>query len=236
MLFLVAYCIFEVPSNLALKTFSPRRWLAFLVIAFGAFCTGIGGTTNAAGVTALRFCLGAAEAGVFPGMIYYFSFWYKPEERASRIAAFLASATLSGAFGGCIAYGVGHMNGAGGLAAWRWLFILEGIPSSESMNLSTVPGQALTYFPRSHLWRSNLLFPAQLPRAGRLAERRREAAAGQETRHPQQRQHREGQVEGRKGGSHHLALLRPLLRLLRHWQRRDFAVAFLSYHCGWTRV
>ncbi|EON97548.1 putative mfs transporter protein [Phaeoacremonium minimum UCRPA7] len=129
MLFLVAYSVFEAPSNLALKVFSPRRWLAFLVVAFGTFCAGIGGTTNAAGVTALRFFLGAAEAGVFPGMIYYFSFWYRPEERASRIAAFLCSATLSGAFGGCIAYGVGHMNGAGGLEAWRWLFILEGLPS-----------------------------------------------------------------------------------------------------------
>lgn len=107
------------------------RWLAFLVVGFGAFCAGIGGTTNKAGVTALRFFLGACEAGIFPGMIYYFSFWYRQGERATRIAAFMCSATLSGAFGGCIAYGVGHMNGAGGLEGWRWLFILEGIPSGE---------------------------------------------------------------------------------------------------------
>ncbi|SPN99724.1 related to permease of the major facilitator superfamily [Cephalotrichum gorgonifer] len=129
MLFLVAYSIFEPPSNVALKVFSPHRWLAFLVVGFGSFCAGIGGTTNAAGVTALRFFLGASEAGIFPGMIYYFSFWYRPEERASRIASFLCSATLSGAFGGCIAYGVGHMNGLGGLEGWRWLFIVEGAPS-----------------------------------------------------------------------------------------------------------
>ncbi|CAK7274525.1 hypothetical protein SEPCBS119000_006217 [Sporothrix epigloea] len=129
MLFMVSYSVFEPPSNLMVKIASPRRWLGFLVLSFGAFCAGIGGTTNAAGVTALRFFLGAAEAGVFPGMIYYFSFWYKAEERAARIASFMCSATLSGAFGGCIAYGVGHMNGAGGLAAWRWLFIFEGIPS-----------------------------------------------------------------------------------------------------------
>lgn len=64
-------------------------------------------------------------------MIYYFSFWYRSEERAARIAAFMCSATLSGAFGGCIAYGVGHMNGVGGLEAWRWLFILEGLPSGK---------------------------------------------------------------------------------------------------------
>ncbi|EPE09366.1 mfs transporter [Ophiostoma piceae UAMH 11346] len=131
MLFLVAYCLFEVPSNLMIKIATPRRWLGFLVMSFGALCAGIGGTKNAASVTALRFFLGAAEAGVFPGMIYYFSFWYRPEELAKRIATFICSAALSGAFGGCIAYGVGHINGAGGLEAWRWLFIIEGIPSQD---------------------------------------------------------------------------------------------------------
>ncbi|KAB8276465.1 major facilitator superfamily domain-containing protein [Aspergillus minisclerotigenes] len=129
MVFLVAYSVFEAPSNLALKIFQPRRWLGFLVIAFGAFCTGIGFTHNFAGLAALRFLLGAAEAGAFPGMIYYFTFWYKPAERASRIAVFMCSATLSGAFGGAIAYGVGHLNGARGLEGWRWLFLVEGVPT-----------------------------------------------------------------------------------------------------------
>ncbi|VTT73016.1 unnamed protein product [Fusarium fujikuroi] len=129
MLFLVAYCVFETPSNLALKILTPNRWLGFLIFVFGSICTGIGGIHNFAGISAMRFFLGAAEAGVFPGMIYYFSFWYKPEERALRIATFLSSASLAGAFGGCIAYGVGHMNMVGGLEAWRWLFIIEGIPS-----------------------------------------------------------------------------------------------------------
>jgi MFS family permease len=76
------------------------RWLGFLIIGFGGICAGIAGTKNFAGVAALRFFLGAFEAGVFPGMIFYLSFWYKPEERATRIAVFLCSATLAGAFGG----------------------------------------------------------------------------------------------------------------------------------------
>ncbi|RKL28157.1 hypothetical protein BFJ72_g12617 [Fusarium proliferatum] len=109
-----------------------KRWLGFLIFVFGSICAGIGGIHNFAGISAMRFFLGAAEAGVFPGMIYYFSFWYKPEERALRIATFLSSASLAGAFGGCIAYGVGHMNMVGGLEAWRWLFIIEGIPSGRS--------------------------------------------------------------------------------------------------------
>jgi MFS family permease len=76
------------------------RWLGIIVICFGAFCAGIAGSKNFSTLTTLRFFLGAAEAGVFPGMIFYLSFWYKPEERATRIAGFLCSATLAGAFGG----------------------------------------------------------------------------------------------------------------------------------------
>lgn len=76
------------------------RWLAFLVASFGSLCAGIGGSKNVQTLMALRFLLGAAEAGVYPGMIFYLSFWYGPRERAIRIAIFLCSATLAGAFGG----------------------------------------------------------------------------------------------------------------------------------------
>lgn len=69
------------------------------------------------------------RAGLFPGLVYYLTFWYRTEERSVRVAAILASATLAGAFGGAIAYGVGQMNQVGGMSGWRWLFILEGIPS-----------------------------------------------------------------------------------------------------------
>ncbi|KAH6679971.1 major facilitator superfamily domain-containing protein [Plectosphaerella plurivora] len=129
MLFLVAYSLFEAPSNLAMKVLNPSRWLGILIVCFGAICTGIAGANSFATVAVLRFFLGAFEAGVFPGMIFFMSFWYKPEERATRIAVFLCSATMAGAFGGAIAFGVGHMNGAGGLEGWRWLFIVEGVPS-----------------------------------------------------------------------------------------------------------
>lgn len=86
----------------------------------------------------VSFCLSIAiltglfktpTPGLFPGLVYYLTFWYRQEERSIRVAIILASATLAGAFGGAIAYGVGHMNGTAGLSGWRWLFILEGIPS-----------------------------------------------------------------------------------------------------------
>ncbi|KAH8670308.1 MFS transporter-like protein [Tricladium varicosporioides] len=132
MVFLVAYAIFEVPSNYFLKKLTPSKWIAFLMFSWGAVTIGLGGAQNFASVTAVRFILGMFEAGLFPGLVYYLTFWYKTDERSIRVAFILASATLAGAFGGAIAYGVGHMNLTHNLPAWRWLFILEGIPSCIS--------------------------------------------------------------------------------------------------------
>ncbi|RFU35286.1 hypothetical protein B7463_g1035, partial [Scytalidium lignicola] len=129
MVFLVAYGVFEVPSNYFLKKVSPSKWIAFLMFSWGAITIGLGGAKSYASVTAVRFLLGVFEAGLFPGLVYYLTFWYRTDERSIRVAFILASATLAGAFGGAVAYGVGHMNGTSGLSAWRWLFILEGIPS-----------------------------------------------------------------------------------------------------------
>ncbi|KAJ7457056.1 putative MFS transporter [Mycena latifolia] len=122
MVFLIAYAIFEVPSNYFLKKLSPSVTLTM----------GLGGTKSYGAVTATRFLLGAFEAGLFPGLVFYSTFWYKTDERSIRVAIILASATLAGAFGGAIAFGVGHMNQTNGLSAWRWLFILEGLPSCLS--------------------------------------------------------------------------------------------------------
>jgi MFS family permease len=132
MVFLIAYALFEVPSNYLLKRFRPSRWIAFLMFAWGACTVGLGGARSFASVTVVRVLLGVFEAGLFPGLVYYLTFWYRAEERSLRVAAILASATLAGAFGGALAYGIGHMNGVAGLAAWRWLFIIEGIPSCLS--------------------------------------------------------------------------------------------------------
>ncbi|GAP91683.1 putative major facilitator superfamily transporter [Rosellinia necatrix] len=129
MIFLIGYFLFEVPSNILLKRFRPSRWLAFLMCSWGLITIGIGGVRSYAQITGVRFLLGVFEAGLFPGLVYYLTFWYKTDERSVRVAFILASATLAGAFGGAIAYGVGHINGVRGLSGWRWLFILEGIPS-----------------------------------------------------------------------------------------------------------
>jgi sugar phosphate permease len=132
MIFLIAYAIFEVPSNILLKKLRPSRWLAFLMFSWGAVTMGLGGVHTFSATAGVRFLLGVFEAGLFPGLVYYLTFWYKNDERSVRVALILASATLAGAFGGAIAYGIGHMNGARGLSAWRWLFIIEGAPSCLS--------------------------------------------------------------------------------------------------------
>ncbi|KAF7922074.1 uncharacterized protein EAE98_008285 [Botrytis deweyae] len=132
MVFLIAYAIFEVPSNYFLKKLSPSKWISFLMFSWGIMTIGLGFTHNFAGVTAVRFLLGMFEAGLFPGLVYYLTFWYRTSERSIRVAFILASATLAGAFGGAIAFGVGHMNGTHGMSAWRWLFVIEGIPSCLS--------------------------------------------------------------------------------------------------------
>lgn len=88
-----------------------------------------GATQNYAGILACRFFLGLAEAGFYPGVLYHLSFWYAPNKLSLRIAFFYASGMFSGTISGLLAYAISFMNGAGGLAGWRWVFILEGLPA-----------------------------------------------------------------------------------------------------------
>ncbi|KAI0084570.1 MFS transporter [Irpex rosettiformis] len=129
MIFIISYTLFETPSNYMLKKFRPSRWIAALMIGWGIMTMVLGAAHSFASLVAIRFLLGAFEAGLFPGMIYCLTFWYKQDERALRAALIVACATLGGAFGGAIAYVVGYLNRVRGLQAWRWLFIIEGAPS-----------------------------------------------------------------------------------------------------------
>ncbi|KAK0239389.1 MFS transporter [Armillaria nabsnona] len=128
-MFIVPLALFETPSNYMLKYFSAPHWFAFLLLGWGATDMIIAASRNYSTLIGLRFLLGTFEAGFFPGMIYFLTFWYRLQERAIRLSYVIAGAPLGGAFGGSIAYGVGLMNGAQGLQAWRWLFIIEGAPS-----------------------------------------------------------------------------------------------------------
>ncbi|KAH7196419.1 high-affinity nicotinic acid transporter [Fusarium flagelliforme] len=128
-IFYYPYMFFEPLATLALKRFSPSVWMSRIMITWGIISMCQGATQNYSGILACRFFLGLAEAGFYPGVLYHLSFWYPTERLPLRIAFFYACGMFSGTISGLLAYAISFMNGVGGLAGWRWLFILEGIPA-----------------------------------------------------------------------------------------------------------
>ncbi|KAI5118029.1 hypothetical protein M0805_004894 [Coniferiporia weirii] len=125
--FFFPYALFEVPSNVLLKKLRPSRWLSFLVLLWGVVMTLHGTAKNYGGLVTLRVLLGVFESGLYPGIAFYLSCWYKRSELGSRVALFFTSATVAGAFGGLLAAAISKMDGVGGKPAWAWVFILEGL-------------------------------------------------------------------------------------------------------------
>jgi MFS family permease len=125
-IFFVPYVVFEIPSNLLLKRFSPRVWLSICCIGFGFVTTMQGLVQNYGGLIATRFLLGIFECGMFPGCFYLLAMWYKRAEAQKRFTLFFSSTSLAGAFGGLLASAIGKMSGMRGYLGWRWIFILEG--------------------------------------------------------------------------------------------------------------
>ncbi|KAL7938605.1 major facilitator superfamily domain-containing protein [Trichoderma chlorosporum] len=125
----VTYLLFELPSNLVLKLFTPRWWLSFIAIAWGIIATLSGLVQSYWTLIACRLLLGAVEAGLFPGLSIYLTFFYTKYELALRIGYLFVSAAIAGALGGLMAYGIGHLDGVADLSGWRWIFIIEGVPT-----------------------------------------------------------------------------------------------------------
>ncbi|KAI0687390.1 MFS general substrate transporter [Cytidiella melzeri] len=126
-IFFFSYAIFEVPSNVFLKRLRPSVWLSLLMLLWGVMMTVQGLVHNYGGLLGMRWMLGLFEAGLFPGVNYYLSCWYKRSEFGIRAAVFFSAATVSGAFGGLLAAAISNMGGVGGKPAWAWIFILEGL-------------------------------------------------------------------------------------------------------------
>jgi MFS family permease len=101
------YIVFEIPSNILLKKFSPRKWLSCCGIMFGIVTTVQGLTQNFSGILATRFFLGLFETAIFPGLFYVLSMWYKRPEAQKRFTFFFSSTSLAGAFGGLLASAIG---------------------------------------------------------------------------------------------------------------------------------
>jgi ACS family tartrate transporter-like MFS transporter len=127
--FFLGYCLFEVPSNLVLHRVGARRWIARIMISWGAISTAMMFVRTTPTFYFLRFLLGAAEAGFFPGVVYYLSHWYPEGQRARAIAAFMTAVPVSGVVGGPLSGALLTLNGLFGLAGWQWLFLAEGVPA-----------------------------------------------------------------------------------------------------------
>ncbi|KAI2605093.1 high-affinity nicotinic acid transporter [Hypoxylon fragiforme] len=123
----IAYILFETPSNLVLKRMSPHVWQARIFFCWGIIVACHAAVQNRHALYALRFLLGMFEAGMFPGVIAQLAAWYRTDEMGRPVAWFFTIQNTSNIVGSLLCYGISYMNGVGGLSAWRWVYLIEGI-------------------------------------------------------------------------------------------------------------
>jgi MFS family permease len=139
-IFFLGYFLFEVPANMVLQRLGARLWLGPIMIVWGLVSASTMFVKSAASFYTLRFVLGIVESGFFPGVILYLTYWYTRKHRAKMVAAFMIANPFSGVLASPISGAIlAFTSGAGGLRAWQWLFLLEGIPS-------VLVGAALLWF------------------------------------------------------------------------------------------
>ena len=127
--FFLSYCLFEVPANLVLARLGARRWLAILMVVWGIVSMGTAFVQSTSAYIAVRFLLGIAESGFYPGVIYYFTFWMPRGLRTRILAMFLLAVPLCNSIGSPISAHIMMLDHLGGLKDWQWLFLIEGAPA-----------------------------------------------------------------------------------------------------------
>jgi MFS transporter, ACS family, tartrate transporter len=129
-IFYLGYLLFEVPANLLMRRFGARRWIARIMISWGLISSATMAVTGPATFYLVRILLGVAEAGFFPGIVLYLTFWFPARERGKMMAFFMMASPLAGVLGNPISGAIMQfLHGTAGLPGWQWLFLLEGIPS-----------------------------------------------------------------------------------------------------------
>ncbi|WP_345889817.1 MFS transporter [Paraburkholderia sp. Cy-641] len=128
-LFFIGYLIFEVPSTLALHRYGARIWLARIMLTWGLITVLMGFTTSVPVFYGLRFVLGIAEAGFYPGVIYYLTLWFPQSYRARVLGVFTLGSALANMLGSLVGGLLLSLDGAAGLAGWQWVFIATGLPA-----------------------------------------------------------------------------------------------------------
>jgi ACS family tartrate transporter-like MFS transporter len=148
-IFFLGYFIFEVPSNLVLERVGARVWIARIMFSWGLVSAAMALVWNEPSFYVGRFLLGAAEAGFFPGVVLYLTYWFAAEHRARMVGLFMAAIPISGVIGSPVSGWLLGLEGTLGLHGWQWLFILEGLPS---MLLGVVVWRYLTDRPSEAEW------------------------------------------------------------------------------------
>jgi ACS family tartrate transporter-like MFS transporter len=125
--FFIGYFLFEVPSNLILERVGARIWITRIMVSWGVICSAMMFIRGANSFYLLRFLLGVAEAGFFPGIVLYLTYWVPSSRRAGVLAAFLISTAVSGLLGNPLAGVLMKLDGVAALHGWQWLFLIEGL-------------------------------------------------------------------------------------------------------------
>jgi MFS transporter, ACS family, tartrate transporter len=167
--FYFGYALFEVPSNLILARVGARVWIARIAITWGIAASAMIFVRGTSSFYALRFLLGLAEAGFFPGIVWYLGRWFPERERARAMSWFMIGIPLAGVIGGPLGGALLSLNGILGLSGWRWLFLVEGLPP---ILLGVVALRWLTDTPEKADWLTSK------QRAWLVGEMNRERAAG----------------------------------------------------------
>jgi MFS transporter, ACS family, tartrate transporter len=128
-IFFAGYLLFEVPSNLALQHFGARIWIARIMISWGLVAMAMSLVSGVYSFYAMRFLLGVAEAGFFPGIILYLTYWFPARERAKIVSLFMMAVPLATVIGAPLSGYLLELHGAFGLKGWQWLFVIEGLPA-----------------------------------------------------------------------------------------------------------
>jgi ACS family tartrate transporter-like MFS transporter len=128
-IFFIAYFLFEIPSNMIMHRVGARIWITRIMITWGIISTAMMFVKGPTSFYVLRFLLGVAEAGFFPGMILYLTYWFPRDARGRAVGRFMTATAIAGMIGSPISGLLLEMDGMGGLGGWQWLFLIEGVPS-----------------------------------------------------------------------------------------------------------
>jgi ACS family tartrate transporter-like MFS transporter len=148
-IFFVSYTLLEVPSNLMLARVGAGLWIARIMLTWGLVSAAMAFVQDATTFYALRFLLGAAEAGFFPGIIYYLTQWFPARERGRAVALFMTGTAIAGVIGGPLSSGLLLLDGTWGLRGWQWLFVVEGLPA---VLLAPIVWRQLNQLPATATW------------------------------------------------------------------------------------